>query len=114
MTTQTRPIGEIASGSRPCTPEEEDELQQLDRELDLNLANRDANLAGLIESHRGQYAMFYCDERGEPQTAVAESRRQLFDSVERERLQAAVVEFLEVEIQTEILVPSFFIEPAVD
>lgn len=114
MTTQARPVGQTAPGARPCTPEEEQELQRLDRELDLNLANRDANLAGLTERHRGQFAMFYCDAHGEPQTAVAESRSLLYDSVERERLQAAIVEFLEAEIQTEIIVPSVFLDVAVD
>ena len=59
------------------------------------MANRDANLDRLKEEHRGQYALFYCDEHGESQVLLADNLSQLYDSIQPERLQAAVVELLD-------------------
>lgn len=79
------------------------ELQRIDRESDLNMAHRDANLARLIDQHRGQFAMFYCDEQGEPHVVVAAHLSELYEGIHPERLQASVVESLDNHF--EILVP---------
>ena len=99
MTTQSKPASEFTSGVRPCTPEEEEELQRLDWEFDRNAAHRDAKLDRLIEEHRGQYAMFYCDDQGESQLVVAADQRRLYQGIRPERLQAAVVELLDDRIE---------------
>ncbi len=110
MTTQSEPAVDVPSGPIPCTPEEEVELQRIERESDLNMAHRDANLARLIDQHRGQFAMFYCDEQGEPHVVVAAHLSELYDGIDPQRLQAAIIERLDDHF--EILAPHVMIESA--
>ena len=74
-------------------------MQRLDWELERNLRHRDAKLDRLFEEHRGQFALFYCDEQGESQLVVAADQRRLYQGIRPERLQAAVVELLDNRIE---------------
>ena len=102
MTTQSKPASEITSRLHPCTTEEEEEMQRLDWESDQNVAHRDAKLARLIKKHRGQFALFYCDDQGEAQVVIAEELSQLYSDIHIDCLQAAVVELLDNDVELSV------------